>query len=60
MLTKQLEDYGKRFEKLLVQEMPKEYQVNKSHSPDGWLAPEIAEVAVDEITISSTHTAGKV
>lgn len=36
-----------------------EYEVDKMHYPDVWLAPEIVvEIAADEITVSPSHTAG--
>lgn len=47
-----------KLEKLVVKEMPKEYEVNKVLNPDYWVAPElVVEIAADDITKSPNHTA---
>ncbi|MEO8581537.1 MAG: ATP-dependent DNA ligase [Patescibacteria group bacterium] len=52
-------DFMMRIEKLKVAEKPNLYQVNKGLIPDVWLSPGLVmEVAADEMTISTQHTAG--
>lgn len=49
----------KRCLPLVVKQMPKNYLVDKTLTPDWWLPPTlVAEIAADEITKSSLHTSG--
>ncbi len=55
----QFRELKKRLSKLEVQEMPKEYEVNKILVPDYWVEPDlVVELAADEITVSPTHSSG--
>jgi DNA ligase-1 len=54
-----LRETKQRLDALRVNEMPKNYQVNKMLLPDVWCRPEfVVEVAADELTHSPIHTAG--
>lgn len=59
-LSEQLSmEFISRAKALIVQERPKNYLVGKQLTPDVWLLPEmVIEVAADEITQSSIHSAG--
>lgn len=49
----------KRCLPLVIKQMPKNYLVDKTLTPDWWLPPTlVAEIAADEITKSSLHTSG--
>lgn len=55
----QFRELAARLKKLIVNDMPKEYDVHKDLAPDFWVIPEVVvELAADEITKSPKHTAG--
>jgi len=60
LADEQLISMQKKFDRLLVNEKPKEFgDVDKSLVPDGWVVPSmVVEVAADEITTSPVHSSG--
>lgn len=59
MTEAQLAELKARLANLEVSQQPKNYQVDKQHTPDIWVEPElVVELAADEITTSPSHTAG--
>lgn len=55
----QFKELSARLKKIVVKEMPKEYEAPKDLTPDFWVAPQVVvELAADEITVSPKHTSG--
>lgn len=55
----QFKELEKRLKKIVVKDMPKEYEVHKDLTPDYWVKPEVVvELAADEITKSPKHSSG--
>lgn len=60
LTDEQFRDMKKRLEKLKCSQKPEGYrEVNKLHTPDVWVEPElVVEIAADEITKSPSHSSG--
>lgn len=59
LTDEQFRELNKRLKKLVVKNMPKEYEVHSDLKPDYWVKPDVVvELAADEITKSPKHTAG--
>lgn len=59
LTDEQFKELNRRLKKLVVREMPKEYEVSKLLVPDYWVMPSVVvEIAADDITKSPNHTAG--
>jgi len=59
LTDEQFRELKRRLDKLTINEQPKEYVVGKTLMPEVWVKPSlVVELAADEITKSSVHTAG--
>lgn len=60
LTDEQFREVKKMVDEIRVEEMPKEYVVDKEVAPDVWVTPQVVlEILADEITLSPRHTAGR-
>lgn len=59
LTDEQFKILNEKLKKIVLQEKPKEYEIDKSLTPDFYVLPKVVvELAADEITISPKHTSG--